>query len=396
MRKRKKETKILHDWESVDLGRNIPDALPIYPSTAFSIDDLDHLEKMETGHTANFQYARSNTPNHTALSGALATAEEGEAAVVCSAGMAAIYAAVTSAVKPGDHVIVSDYIYSETLNLFLDYFPDMGITCDLVDLDNEKSYLEAFQPNTRLVVTEILTNPTLKVIDVPYVVQEAHRRDALVMVDNTFTTPVLINPITLGVDIVVHSCTKFINGHNDATGGVIVGKNDFIQKAKERIVIYGSFLSPHDAWMIHRSMKTMGLRVTRQCENAWALAKYLQQHPQVRKVFYPGLTGHLGHDRASRMLTGGFGGILSFDLGDEKETIQQFIRSLKTIRFVPTLGGVKTTLSYPAVWGSVLSLPPGVKETIGITDGLLRLSVGIEHIDDLIGDIEDAFSDLSS
>jgi cystathionine beta-lyase/cystathionine gamma-synthase len=394
MRKTKKETEILHAWESVDLGKNIPDALPIYPATAFSIDDLDHLEKMESGQVPNFQYARSNTPNHTALAGALALAEEGEAAVVTAAGMAAIYAAITTAVRPGEHVIVSDYIYSETLNLFRDYLPDMNITYDLVDLNDQQAYAAAFRDSTRLVVTEILTNPTLKVIDLAFVIGEAHRRGARVMVDNTFTTPVLLNPLKLGADIVVHSCTKFINGHNDAAGGVIVADAEFVHRAKERIVIYGSFLSPHDAWLIHRSMKTMSLRVERQCENAAVVAGFLQDHAKVRKVFYPGLDAHPGHHLAAQMLQNRFGAILSFDLGDERETIQRFIRALEIIRFVPTLGGVKTTLSYPAVWGSVLSLPPGVKETIGITDGLLRLSVGIEHRDDLLADLEQALQKI--
>jgi cystathionine beta-lyase/cystathionine gamma-synthase len=388
MKKMMKETKILHAWETVDLGKNVPDALPIYPSTAFSIDDLDHLAQMESGQVPNFQYARSNTPNHTALAGALALAEEGEAAVVTSAGMAAIYAAITTAVRPGEHVIVSDYIYSETLNLFRDYFPEMNIAYDLVDLNDQQAYRNAFRDTTRLVVTEILTNPTLKVIDLPFVVNEAHSRGARVMVDNTFTTPVLLNPLNMGADIVVHSCTKFINGHNDAAGGVIVADQDFVQRAKERIVIYGSFLSPHDAWLIHRSMKTMTLRVERQCENALGIAKYLSNHSKVRKVYYPGLAQHSGHQLAAQMLHNRFGAILSFDLGDEREIIQKFIRGLEIIHFVPTLGGVKTTLSYPAVWGSVLSLPPGVKETIGITDGLLRLSVGIEHCDDLLADLE--------
>ncbi len=392
--KKKKESQILHAWEHVDLGRNIPDALPIYPSTAFSIEDLDHLEKMESGEMPNFQYARSNTPNHTALAGSLAIAEEGEAAVVCSAGMAAIYAAITAAVRPGEHVIVSDYIYSETLNLFRDYFPDMNISHTLVDLNDPEKLAAAFQPNTTLVVTEILTNPTLKVIDLDRVVEEAHRHSARVMVDNTFTTPVLINPLTRGADIVIHSCTKFINGHNDAGGGVIVSNAKFIRKAKERIVIYGSYLSPHDAWLIHRSMKTMILRVEKQSDNASKLAEYLHGHPKVRRVFYPGLASHPGHKKAGELLGGRYGAMLSFDLGDQRDTIQRFVRALTMIHFVPTLGGVKTTLSYPAVWGSVLSLPPGVKETIGITDGLLRLSVGIEHIDDLIHEMETALKEI--
>ncbi len=394
MTKMKKETQILHAWVSVDLGSNVPDALPIYPATAFSIPDLDHLEKMESGQVPNFQYARSNTPNHTALSGALALVEEGEAAVVTSAGMAAIYAAITTAVRPGEHVIVSDYIYSETLNLFRDYFPDMNIAYDLVDLTDHRAYENAFRDTTRLVVTEILTNPTLKVIDLPYVAETAHSKGARVMVDNTFTTPVLMNPLTMGADIVVHSCTKFINGHNDAAGGVIVADHDFVHRAKERIVIYGSFLSPHDAWLIHRSMKTMSLRVNKQCENALEIARYLSAQDKVRKVFYPGLPEHPGHQLASEMLDSRYGAILSFDLGDDKEIIQKFIRALHIIHFVPTLGGVKTTLSYPAVWGSVLSLPPGVKETIGITDGLLRLSIGIEHIEDLLTDLEQALMSI--
>jgi cystathionine beta-lyase/cystathionine gamma-synthase len=383
----KKSTRLLHAWEFVDLGKNVPDAMPIYSATAFSIEDLDHLADMESGKVPNFSYSRSNTPNHVALAGILAMIEEGEAAAVCSAGMAAIYCAITTAVRPGEHVIVSDYIYSETLNLFRDYLPDMGIHADFVDLNDEKAYRSAFKEHTVLVVTEILTNPTLKVIDIEKVVHIAHEHGAKVMVDNTFTTPVHINPIKLGADIVVHSCTKFINGHNDVTGGVIISDQNFIHRARERIVIFGSHLSPHDAWLIQRSIKTMDLRVMKQSENASQIAHALSNHPKIRKVYYPGLESNPQYSLASHLLTGGFGAMLSFDCGDWQESVQIIMQSLQLIRFVPTLGGVKTTISYPAVWGSVVRLPPEVKQAIGISDGLLRLSVGIEDSQDLILDL---------
>jgi len=389
-----KETKLLHAWGQVDLGRSVPDALPIYPATAFAIEDLAHLAEMEEGTGPNFTYSRENNPNHLALAGALALAEEGEAAVVCSAGMAAIYCAIMTAVRPGEHVIVSDYIYSETLNLFRDYFPALGITCDYVDLNDRKAYRAAFRPNTSLVVTEILTNPTLKVIDIGAVVKIAHAKGARVLVDNTFTSPVHINPIKFGTDIVIHSCTKFINGHNDVSAGVIIGRADFIRQARERVVIFGSYLSPHDAWLVHRSLKTMHLRVIRQSENARKLAEALAKHPKVRRVFYPGLKSNPQRRLAARILSNGFGAMLSFDLGDDRATIDRFMRALQLIRFVPTLGGVKTTLSYPAVWGSVRVLPPEVKLAIGITDGLLRLSVGIETAADLIADVNQALAAL--
>jgi len=381
-----RETKILHAGERVELPISYPEALPIYQTSAFVLRDLDTIRTAHEIPQGGYYYSRGGNPNQDGLAEALAAAEGGEAATVCSSGMAAILAGILAVAQAGDHIICADAIYGGTYSLLKSDLAKLGISTSFVDLNDPAAIKQALRPETRLFVTEVVTNPFVKVIDIDSVVALAHAAGAKVLVDNTFTTPCHINPLQRGVDIVVHSATKFINGHNDVIAGAVIAAPDIVHAAKHFIASFGSVISPFDAWLVLRGIKTMHLRVAKQSANALAVATALAKHPKVAEVFYPGLPASPYHALATRLLHGGYGAMLSFYIPDDREKVNRFMQSLQVIKFVTTLGGVRTTLSHPATT-SHAELEPPLKKEMGIHNGLIRLSIGIEDAADLVSDL---------
>ena len=387
------ETKLLHTGEKVDIPSSYPEAMPIYQTSAFVVKDLESLHAMRDNPETAYIYSRAKHPNQDSLSEVLREAENGEAAAVCSSGMASIFAGILAVVESGDHIICADAIYGGTYGMLRDDLSRMGISSSFVDVNDEKAIAAAVRPETKLFVIEITSNPFVVVTDIEKVVKEAKKIKAKVLVDNTFTTPVHIRPLDWGADLVAHSCTKFINGHNDVVAGGIIGSEELIQKAKHNISSLGSVISPFDAWLVLRGTKTLNLRIPRQSENALKVAEALEKHSKVDKVFYPGLKSSPYHELAGHLLNDGYGAMMSFYIPNDTEKVNRFMNNLDIIKFVTTLGGVRTTMSHPNTT-SHAPLEQSVKDKMGIHDGLIRLSVGIEKAEDLVADLQQALEKM--
>ena len=356
---------------------------PIYQTSTYRQDAL--------GEHKGFEYARTQNPTRSALEGNLAAIEGGKAAFAFASGMAA-ESAVMTLLQAGDHVVVTDNTYGGTYRLFERILRKYQLDFTYVDTCNIDLMRAAFRPATKMLFLETPTNPVLKLTDLEAACQIAHERGVFVVVDNTFASPYVQRPLEFGADIVVHSTTKFLNGHSDSIGGVAIAMRDdhiewlkFVQNAE------GAILGPMDAWLVLRGTKTLPLRMERHNANAQAIAEYLARHPKVPHVYYPGLPSHPQHDLAKRQMRG-FGGIISFELGS-LEKARTFLNSLELMTLAESLGGVETLISHPATMTHA-SVPPDRRAQIGITDDMVRVSVGIEDADDLIGDLAQALNRL--
>jgi methionine-gamma-lyase len=360
-----------------------PKNMPIYQTSAFVFMDTEDLESYfeEEG---GYMYSRYGNPNVDALAAVVANLESAEDGVAAASGMAAILAGILSCVSPGEEVICAEDIYGGTYGLLHKELTRLGIRARFVSFQDDE-WVEEIHDNTRLLVLETLSNPTLLSVDLTKMVKIAKQHGLKVMIDNTFTTPYLIQPLQYGVDLVAHSATKYIGGHSDITAGVLVGKKDLIMRAREIIIHFGSTLSPFEAWLTTRGVKTLGIRMERQCRNAYEIAKRLEQHSQIREVHYPGLMSHPSHEICTRQLKGGYGAIVTFTLKDQ-DRVNEFMRGMKWIRFAPTLAGVETTFSHPAST-SHRSVDPSIREKLRIGNGTIRLSVGIEEVEDIWEDL---------
>ncbi|WP_054654491.1 aminotransferase class V-fold PLP-dependent enzyme [Secundilactobacillus silagei] len=353
---------------------------PIQLSSTFVQPSLDHFGK--------YDYTRSGNPTRDVLEESIAALEHGNRGFAFATGMAAISTAFLT-LHQGDHVIVTKDVYGGTFRLVSQLLPNYGIDYTFVDCNDEAALKAAFKPNTKVVYIETPSNPTLKVTDIKRVVQIAHAHDALVFADNTFMTPIFQKPLDLGVDLVLHSGTKFLAGHSDILAGLIVTKSKelgdavyFIQNAM------GATLGISDCWLLLRGIKTLSIRVKAEAANALSLAKWLAEQPIVEKVNYPGLEDFDGHDLQFSQATSG-GAVLSFDIGSE-DNVRQLVQKLKIPVFSVSLGAVETILSYPPKM-SHAEMSAEERHACGITDGLLRLSVGVEDVDDLKADFKQAF-----
>ncbi len=387
-------TQLVHFGDNPVLGNTRPDVIPIYQTAAFVLKDLDTINAVhnDPGRGGYF-YSRSGNPNQTGLAEVVAAAEEAEAGAVCASGMAALVAGILAVVQAGDHILAADNLYGLTYTLLKKDLAKLGIESSFVDLNDPEVVRAATRPNTKLFLTEVCTNPFVKVYDIDAIGEAAHAIGAKVLVDNTFTTPVHIKPLQHGADIVMHSTTKYFGGHNDVTGGAVVADGPTINEVKRLISTFGSSLSSFDAWLLQRGARTMSLRVKQQSANALVIAEALAQHPKVAKVFYPGLKDNPQYALATRLLTNGYGAMLSFYLPDDEAKVNQFIQHLNLIKFVTTLGGVRTILSHPATT-SHHGLTPEERKNQGIHTGLIRLSVGIEEAADLIDDLYGALESI--
>ena len=340
-------------------------------------------------HSTGFDYSRTGNPTRTVLEQVITRVEEGHRGFAFASGMAAI-SAITALFKPGDHLIASDDLYGGTYRLFDTFVRENGIRTTYVDMSRPDELESAFLPATRGVFIETPTNPTMKITSLPDAISAAHRHGALAIVDNTFMTPFLQRPIGFGADIVVHSATKYLGGHNDLLAGLAVTRTAelseqlaFVQNA------VGAVLGPFDSWLLIRGMKTLGLRMERAEQNARTLAEWLANHPRVKRVYYPGLPAHAGH-AVHRAQASGFGAMVSFCVGSVA-AVERVINAVRTITFAESLGGVESLITYPALQTHA-DIPAEIRARIGITDDLLRLSVGIEHVDDLRADLEQALA----
>jgi cystathionine beta-lyase/cystathionine gamma-synthase len=352
---------------------------PIYQTSTYVNEEL--------GKNKGYDYARTNHPNRKALERTVAKLEQGHSAYVFSSGMAGIDA-VFRLLRPGDHVVLSEAVYGGVFRLSTQLLVHFGLEFSFVDTSSSDAVLSAFRPNTKMLYIETPTNPTLRVADIAALSKLANQRNITVVVDNTFLTPYLQRPIELGAHIVVHSMTKYLNGHSDCTGGaVILTRPDDAEKIYFVQRSAGAGLSPMDCFLVSRGIKTLAVRMLQHNTNGLIVARHLDAHPKVRKVFYPGLPNHPQHEIARRQQKGP-GGMLSFDLGS-LEMARRFLNGVKLCALAESLGGVETLISLPALMTHA-SMPQEVRERVGITEGLVRLSVGIEDVDDIIQDLDQA------
>lgn len=357
--------------------------VPIYQTSTFVQE--------EVGRHKGYDYGRSGNPTRAALEKNLAALEGGVGALVFASGMAAINAVMTL-LKAGDHVVCSHAVYGGVFRLFTNVLVNFGLEFSFVDTSCISNVEKALKPNTRLIHVETPTNPTMAVSDIAAIAHLAHRHNALLTVDNTFMTPYFQRPIALGADIVVHSTTKYLNGHSDSIGGAAIltqkehlDRLYFIQKSA------GAILSPFDSWLVLRGVKTLAVRMVQHNRNGITIAHYLARHPKVRSVHYPGLPQHPQHDLAKRQMSG-FGGMISFDLGSREKALVM-LKHVRICSLAESLGGVETLISHPATMTHA-SIPPEQRERIGITDGLVRISVGIEDVEDILADLDQALAQI--
>ncbi|HEY4391250.1 MAG TPA: PLP-dependent transferase [Paenibacillus sp.] len=352
---------------------------PIYQATAFRHPRL--------GQSTGFDYARTKSPTRAVLEQAAAELESGDAGFACSSGMAALQT-IFMMFAQGDHMIVSLDLYGGTYRLLERILAKFGVTASYVDTNDLDKLESVRQPNTKAVFIETPTNPLMMVTDIGKVSSWAKQHQLLTIVDNTLLTPYFQRPIELGADIVVHSATKYLGGHNDVLAGIIVTKGE--ELSAEMSFLHnsiGAVLSPSDSYQLMRGMKTLALRMDRHQSNALEIAKYLQNHPQVAEVFHPALSDHPGYEIQNKQSSGNTG-IFSFKVTNSRY-VEPVLRHLKLIAFAESLGGVESLMTYPAVQTHA-DIPVEIREAVGVDDRLLRFSVGIEHVNDLIGDLNQA------
>ncbi len=359
--------------------------VPIYQTSTFVQEEL--------GKHKGYEYARTANPTRAALEKNLAALERGRFAFAFASGMAAINAMMTL-LKAGDHVVAGHNLYGGSFRLFDKVLKDFGLTFSYANTTRLEEVERAFRPSTRLLFIETPTNPIMEITDLRAAATLAHQHKLLLAVDNTFTSPYLQRPLELGADLVTHSTTKYLNGHSDGVGGVVI-LNDaplaerlkFIQNAA------GAVLGPFDSWLVLRGVKTLAVRMVRHNENGLAVARYLEHHPRVKKVFYPGLNSHPQFALAQKQMAG-FGGMLAFETGS-LDKARMVLKSVRLCALAESLGGVETLISHPATMTHA-SVPAEERKRLGITDGLVRISVGIEDIEDIIADLEQALEKISA
>jgi cystathionine beta-lyase/cystathionine gamma-synthase len=369
-----------------------PKVTPIYQTSVFTFEDLNALEAYFEQPGQSYLYSRNGNPNTDELAEEVNQLENGQGAVATSSGMSAILTAVLVYCQSGDHVLCAEEIYGGSAALLTQELTRMGVQVSFVPMEEIYGFGHYVQANTKVLLVETISNPMMTVLDLTKVAAECQKQGVKLIVDNTFASPVITKPLELGADMVIHSVTKYLSGHSDVTAGVVVAKEaEAAQRAKQIVVAWGLNLSPFDSWLAARGLKTLKLRIRQHSENALALATYLQNHPKVSEVYYPGLPDHPQHGLASAQGKGWFGGMLSFRIKDELETVNRFMRGLAHIPFAPSLAGVMSSISYP-LGTSHRALTDDQRAKLGISIGLIRLSVGIEEAEDLIADLEKALA----
>ena len=378
------ETKLIHAGEPkprIDGAINVP----IFQSSTYEYAGEDSYHDV--------RYLRlSNTPNHLALHKKLADLEGAEAALVTSSGMSAIATALLTFLKAGDHLLAHNTLYGGTADFVNNELPEYGITRDLIDASNPTEWYSKLKPNTKVIYVETITNPLMDVPELGKIIEFAKSHNLISMIDNTFASPVLYCPAIQGFDISLHSCTKYINGHSDIVAGAVISSTNYVDQVTKKLNHLGGSLDSNACFLLHRGIKTLALRMNKQCENALLIAHFLENHPQVKKVNFPGLESSSSFERAQEFLCG-FGAMLSFEIDGGVDQADQFINHLQYAISAPSLGGVETLVTRPVTTSHAL-MDQAERKVAGISDRLIRYSVGIEAADDLIADLQQAMEHI--
>jgi cystathionine beta-lyase/cystathionine gamma-synthase len=374
------ESKLIHGGEPEPLIEGAV-TTPIFQSSTF--------ESAGAKSYHDLRYIRlNNTPNHVVLHRKLAALENAEAALVTGSGMAAISATLMTVLGAGGHLLAQNCLYGGTYDLLTQDFPDLGYEVDFIDAEEPASWRELIRQNTRAIYVESISNPLLQVPDLQAAAEFAQRNGLVSIIDNTFASPINFRPADLSFDLSIHSATKYLNGHTDIVAGAVIGRRELVERITRKLNHLGGALDPHACFLLSRGMKTLAVRVRYQNESALKIARFLEQHPRVAKVNYPGLEGHPNHLRACELFDG-FGGVLSFEMAGDVEAAESFIANATIPISAPSLGGVETLVTRPAIT-SHAGMSAEDRAAAGIGDGLVRLSVGLETTDDLIEDFERA------
>lgn len=361
---------------------------PIYQTSNFGFPDLNALKEVFIDHTKGYFYTRYSNPTFEAVESKLADLMGAESAVVLSSGMAALTTVIMSLVSAGDHIVSAYDIYGGSFNFFRNVLPRYGVTVDLVRTTDPAKLAESIRPNTKVIFFESPTNPLLKLMDIAEMARVAKEHGIITFMDNTFATPFNQKPLELGIDLEMHSATKYLGGHSDLVGGVVSGSDELIRDVMYFRYVFGGIPDPQSAWLLMRGIKTLKVRMEAHNQNGMQVARFLENHPRVDRVYYPGLESHPQHHLAKRQMKG-FGGMASFEVKGGADALERFLGQLRICQLAVSLGGVESLISPPALTTHRRLSEPERREA-GIHHNLVRLSVGIEDADDLIEDLDRA------
>jgi cystathionine beta-lyase/cystathionine gamma-synthase len=384
------ETEAVRGGANLD-KKNGPLATPIYQTSTFEVTDND--QQVRATDTDMF-YTRYGNPTHTVVESAIAGLEGTDAALLFASGMGAITTSILALLKSGDHVVAQRDIYGGASKFFTQWLPKLGIETTLVDTTEYEQHEHAIRPNTKVLYLESPTNPTVRIVDLHKTAALAKKHGLISMSDSTFATPINQRAVEFGIDLIVHSGTKYFGGHSDLISGIVAGRMDLIDRIRQTRTTLGGVMDPHAAWLLLRGIKTLAVRVQRQNESALRIAQFLAQHSKVRRVHYPFLEGHPQRAVAMEQMSGG-GGMLSFEVEGTGEDAKRMTEALRLFTLAPSLGGVDSLVSIPVLTSHAM-ISPDQRHKMGVTEQLIRLSVGIENVDDLIADLEQAFAAVRS
>lgn len=373
---------------------SVPEVLPVYMTSVYAFDDVKSVDDIYEGEAEGYVYARMKHPNSDSAARALASADGGEDAAVFSSGMAAIIISIISQVKSGDHIVSSPVLYGGVRDYLENELERYGVEVTFTDFDNTENIEKAIRPNTRIIYTETISNPLMAVPDIKKIADIAHSKGIKFLIDNTFGSSIVVQPLKYGADLVLYSATKYLGGHSDIVGGAAVGSREIIGEVKKKLTLYGTTLGAMESWLLARSLRTLELRVTKQSQNALKAAQFLENHPAVEKVYYPGLESSPYHDTAKSLFNNGlYGGMLSFDVKGGEDAATKVINNLGFIKYVPSLAGTSTSVSYPAKT-SHRAYSKEELDKAGISLGQLRLSLGIESDKDITEQLDKALRSI--
>jgi cystathionine gamma-synthase len=382
-------TRAVHEGEARQKAGNAL-TTPIFQTATYAFQDTHELIEYMEGNIEREEYGRYGNPTQRVVERKLAALDGGEAALLFSTGMCAITTAFLAMLGQGSHLVITGDGYRRTRQFCRTLLRRLGIEYTLVQTGDDRAMDEAIRPNTRLIFSESPTNPHLRVIDLEKLVAIGRKHQVKLIIDSTFATPYNQRPIEFGVDLVIHSATKYLGGHNDLMAGVVVGSRGLVSAVRDVQAMLGGIADPHSAYLLLRGLKTLGLRVRKQNENGMAIAHFLEGHPRVRRVHYPGLSSHPDYKIACEQMKG-FGGVVSFEIDGDLKATSTFLDALRIPYIAPSLGGVETLIEQPALM-SYYEMTPEDRAALGITDELVRLSLGVEDAEDLIADLDQALA----
>ena len=390
-----KKHKFRQETEAVRAGTDLtkkhgPLVPPIYQTSTFEVTDMQ--EQVRATNSDSF-YTRYGNPTHTVAENAIAELEGADAALLFSSGMAAITTSILTLVKAGDHIVAQRDIYGGAIKFFSKWLPKLGIETTFVDTNDIEQHESAIRPNTKILYVESPTNPTVRVVDLEKIAALARKHNLITAIDSTFSTPINCRPAEWGIDLVLHSGTKYFGGHSDLICGVAAGQRDLIDQIHQARTTFGGCIDPHAAFLLLRGIKTLAVRVERQNESALRIAEFLNRHPSVAKVHYPLLKAHPDYAIAKKQMTGA-GGVVSFEVKGNGADACRVAEALNLFTLAPSLGGVDSLVTIPVLTSHYL-VDPELLKKMGVTEQMIRLSVGIEHADDLIADLEKGLAVLS-